>query len=69
MLVGNWYENAENHATGATTQRLLGLGAPFRGEATTAASQQSEVGVGVCQIAQSLVAASRRMERVADLRR
>eukprot|EP00878_Enallax_costatus_P036585 GHUV01041099.1.p1 GENE.GHUV01041099.1~~GHUV01041099.1.p1 ORF type:complete len:191 (+),score=50.71 GHUV01041099.1:252-824(+) len=42
ILVGNWYENAENRAKAATGEHILGLGAPFRGEPTTAASQQSE---------------------------
>jgi hypothetical protein len=47
VLVGNWYENAENRAQAGDGQHLLGFAAPFQGVATTAAAQSIQVGLWI----------------------
>eukprot|EP00879_Flechtneria_rotunda_P015302 GHRR01015996.1.p1 GENE.GHRR01015996.1~~GHRR01015996.1.p1 ORF type:complete len:177 (+),score=57.20 GHRR01015996.1:659-1189(+) len=37
--MGNWYENTENRTKQSTGQHILGFGAPFNAQATTASAQ------------------------------
>ncbi|KAF6254204.1 flagellar associated protein [Scenedesmus sp. NREL 46B-D3] len=46
VLIGNFYEEAEHRLTTSQGQQLLGLGAPFVGQATSAAAQKPEGRMG-----------------------